>query len=185
MSAAEERFRQGGTPPPPPVLNAKAQAAGLDINALLHGAEEAAGETRPKNKKARILALYDEGVSKVAEIVMRLKVRPSYVGEVLRKERGIRYFDLFTSRSEPGTEQNAYASFFRGVVSFKTVAAAEESVTRLDRLFAYFGRLHDRAGQHEAQVVALTALNRARAQKKFREAEIFYRWLWVESLPSS
>src|SRR5215207_9423957 len=184
MSAAEDHFRHSGGPPPP-VPRGAAPDEGLDIEALIHGAEEAARETRPKNKKSRILALYDEGVTEVAEIVMRLRVRPSYVGEVLRKERGVRYFDLFTSRSEPGTEQNAYACFFRGVVSFKSLAAAEETVIKLGRLLAYFKRLNDHAGQHETQVVALTAMNRARALRKIKEAEVFYRWLWAESLPSN
>jgi hypothetical protein len=63
------------------------------------------------------------------------------------------------------------------VLSFKTTEAARESVQKIDRLYNYFERLGDRAGQHHAMVLALTGKNRARWSGKQEESQLFHEWL--------
>ena len=129
----------------------------------------------PRSKKEQIIALYESGVTDVAQIVRRVAARPSYVAQVLQNAGLISgYFDLYTTTAR---EQNIYSRFFRNVLSFKTVEAARESVKRIDRLFNYFERLGDRAGQHQAMVLALTGKNRARWSGKEEESKIFSEWL--------
>ena len=129
----------------------------------------------PRSKKEQIIALYESGVTDVAQIVRRVAARPSYVAQVLQNAGLISgYFDLYTTTAR---EQNIYSRFFRNVLSFKTVAAARESVKRIDRLYNYFERLGDRAGQHQAMVLALTGKNRARWSGKEEESKIFSEWL--------
>ncbi len=138
---------------------------------------EAAHETEEhRTKKGQILALYeDEGVTDIAQIVRRVGARPSYVAQVLQQAGYLTgYFDLYTTTAR---EQNVYTRFFRNVLSFKTVEAARESVQKIDRLYNYFERLGDRAGQHQAMVLALTGKNRARWSGKLEEAQIFSEWL--------
>lgn len=133
----------------------------------------AAEETR--SKKEQILALYESGMSDIAQIVRRVAARPSYVAQVLQGAGLITgYFDLYTTTAR---EQNVYSRFFRNVLSFKTVEASRESVQKIDRLYNYFERLGDRAGQHQAMVLALTGKNRARWSGKQEESEIFSEWL--------
>ena len=129
-----------------------------------------------RTKKGQILALYeDEGVTDIAQIVRRVGARPSYVAQVLQQAGYLTgYFDLYTTTAR---EQNVYTRFFRNVLSFKTVEAARESVQKIDRLYNYFERLGDRAGQHQAMVLALTGKNRARWSGKAEEAQIFGEWL--------
>ena len=128
-----------------------------------------------RSKKEQILGLYEAGTTDIAEIVRRVKARPSYVAQVLQSAGHLEgYFDLYTTT---GKEQNVYTRFFRNVLSFKTVEAARESVQRIDRLYNYFERLGDRAGQHQAMVLALTGKNRARWSGKHEEALIFSEWL--------
>ena len=128
-----------------------------------------------RSKKEQILGLYEAGTSDIAEIVRRVKARPSYVAQVLQSAGHLEgYFDLYTTT---GKEQNVYTRFFRNVLSFKTVEAARESVQRIDRLYNYFERLGDRAGQHQAMVLALTGKNRARWSGKQEEALVFSEWL--------
>lgn len=130
-------------------------------------------ETR--SKKEQILALYEGGMTDIAQIVRRVAARPSYVAQVLQGAGLISgYFDLYTTTAR---EQNVYSRFFRNVLSFKTIEAARESVQKIDRLFNYFERLGDRAGQHQAMVLALTGKNRARWSGKQEESEIFSEWL--------
>lgn len=130
-------------------------------------------ETR--SKKEQILALYEGGMTDIAQIVRRVAARPSYVAQVLQGAGLITgYFDLYTTTAR---EQNVYSRFFRNVLSFKTIEAARESVQKIDRLFNYFERLGDRAGQHQAMVLALTGKNRARWSGKQEESEIFSEWL--------
>lgn len=142
--------------------------------------EEVTDEPRSKEneahtKKERILALYQNGVTDIARIARETDARPSYVAQVLQSEGLISgYFDLYTTT---GVEQNVYSRFFRNVLSFKTVAAARESVKKIDRLYNYFERLGDRAGQHQAMVVALIGKNRARWSGKKEEAQVFSEWL--------
>lgn len=146
------------------------------VGARTQQAEEpgvAAEETR--SKKEQILALYESGMSDIAQIVRRVEARPSYVAQVLQGAGLITgYFDLYTTTAR---EQNVYSRFFRNVLSFKTVETARESVTRIDRLYNYFERLGDRAGQHQAMVLALTGKNRARWSGKQEESEVFSEWL--------
>lgn len=129
----------------------------------------------PFSKKDQILDLYESGTTDIAEIVRQVKARPSYVAQVLQAAGHINgYFDLYTTT---GQEQNVYSRFFRNVLQFKNVEAARESVSKLERLYNYFERLGDRAGQHHAMVLALTGKNRARWSGKQEEAQIFHEWL--------
>ena len=129
----------------------------------------------PRSKKEQIIAYYQSGVTDIAQIVRRVGARPSYVAQVLQGAGLLTgYFDLYTTTAR---EQNVYTRFFRNVLSFKTVEAARESVRRIDRLYNYFERLGDRAGQHQAMVLALTGKNRARWSGKQEESEIFNEWL--------
>lgn len=131
--------------------------------------------TESRSKKEQILGLYEAGTTDIAEIVRRIKARPSYVAQVLQTAGHLDgYFDLYTTT---GREQNVYTRFFRNVLHFRNVEAARESVTRIDRLFNYFERLGDRAGQHQAMVLALTGKNRARWSGKTEESQVFSEWL--------
>jgi len=127
------------------------------------------------SKKELILEMFQHGQRDLAEIVCATGASPSYAAAVLT-EAGLLsgYFDLYTTTNQP---HNLYGKFFRGVLSFKSVEAAQESVERIDRLFHYFERLGDRAGQHHAQVMALIGRNRARWSGKHDEALIFTQWL--------
>ena len=137
-------------------------------------ADEAAS-AEPRSKKEQIVALYESGVTDIAQIVRKVGARPSYVAQVLQNAGLITgYFDLYTTTAR---EQNVYTRFFRNVLSFKTIEAARESVKRIDRLYNYFERLGDRAGQHQAMVLALTGKNRARWSGKQEESDIFNEWL--------
>jgi len=132
-------------------------------------------EAEQHTKKERILALYNAGLTDIAGIVRRVGARPSYVAQVLQQAGHLDgYFDLYTTT---GREQNVYTRFFRNVLSFRTVEAARESVQKIERLYNYFERLGDRAGQHQAMVLALTGKNRARWSGKTEEAQIFSEWL--------
>ncbi|HEX8843874.1 MAG TPA: hypothetical protein VF791_04485 [Pyrinomonadaceae bacterium] len=137
--------------------------------------DEATTIEEPRSKKEQIIALYKSGVTDVAQIVRHVAARPSYVAQVLQGAGLITgYFDLYTTTAR---EQNVYTRFFRNVLSFKTTEAARESVKKIDRLYNYFERLGDRAGQHQACVIALTGKNRARWSGKEEEARIFSEWL--------
>ena len=138
-------------------------------------ADAAAAADEPRSKKEQIIELYESGTSDIAQIVRRVAARPSYVAQVLQGAGLITgYFDLYTTTAR---EQNVYSRFFRNVLSFKTMEAARESVQKIDRLYNYFERLGDRAGQHQAMVLALTGKNRARWSGKQEESEIFSEWL--------
>ena len=141
-----------------------------------HESEDAAREDyESRTKKEQILSLYEAGTTDIAQIVRQVGARPSYVAQVLQSAgRLTGYFDLYTTT---GREQNVYTRFFRNVLSFKTVEAARESVQKIDRLYNYFERLGDRAGQHQAMVLALTGKNRARWSGKQEEAAVFNEWL--------
>jgi transposase-like protein len=129
----------------------------------------------PPTKKEQILDMHARGVTNVAELARELGVKPSYVAGVLQKAGRLQgYFDLYTTTA---LDQNIYARFFRNALSFKTLEAARESVAKIDRLYNYFERLGDRAGQHQAMIVALTGKNRARWSGKHSEAAVFAEWL--------
>jgi len=164
---------------------AQQQPLSLDIeyadepqaSASVAKAEQAAAEEsfEHKSKKEQILSLYEGGTTDIAEIVRKVSARPSYVAQVLQQAGHLTgYFDLYTTTAR---EQNVYTRFFRNVLSFKNPEAARESVQKIDRLYNYFERLGDRAGQHQAMVLALTGKNRARWSGKLREAEVFHEWL--------
>ena len=144
--------------------------------ASVETSDEATARIRlPFSKKDEILDLYETGTTDIAEIVRKVRARPSYVAQVLQSAGHINgYFDLYTTT---GQEQNVYSRFFRNVLSFKTVEAARESVEKIERLYNYFERLGDRAGQHHAMVLALTGKNRARWSGKQEESQIFHDWL--------
>lgn len=132
-------------------------------------------EAEARTKKEAILRLYEEGTTEVAEIVKRVKARPSYVAQVLQQAGHLSgYFDLYQTT---GAEANVYTRYFRNVLNFRNVEAARESVQRLDRLYNYFERLGDRAGQHQACVIALLGKNRARWSGKIDESQVFHEWL--------
>jgi hypothetical protein len=131
---------------------------------------------RLHSKKAKILELHKAGTTDIGELANVVKTRPSYVANVLQEAGLLQgYFDLYTTTSR---DQNLYSRFFRNVLSFKTVEAARQSVAKIDRLYRYFERLGDRAGQHHAEVLALTGRNRARWSGKREEARIFEEWLF-------
>ena len=128
-----------------------------------------------RTKKEQIVSLYEAGTKDIAEIVRKVKARPSYVAQVLQHAGHLDgYFDLYTTT---GREQNVYTRYFRNVLHFRNVEAARESVARIDRLYNYFERLGDRAGQHQAMILALTGKNRARWSGKTEESQIFSDWL--------
>ena len=128
-----------------------------------------------RTKKEQIISLFEQGTTDIAQIVRRVGARPSYVAQVLQQAGYLTgYFDLYTTTAR---EQNIYTRFFRNVLSFKTVEAARESVQKIDRLYNYFERLGDRAGQHQAMVLALTGKNRARWSGKAEESQVFSEWL--------
>jgi hypothetical protein len=139
------------------------------------GREGSTTQTETRSKKDQIIALYESGVTDIAQITRKVGARPSYVAQVLQNAGILKgYFDLYTTTAR---EQNIYSRFFRNVLSFKTIEAARESVQKIDRLYNYFERLGDRAGQHQAMVLALTGKNRARWSGKMEESKIFSEWL--------
>jgi hypothetical protein len=132
--------------------------------------------TRKESKKSRILELHRAGTADISEIARQVGTRPSYVAGVLQSAGLIQgYFDLYTTTAR---DQNTYSRFFRNALSFKTVEAAQESVEQIARLYKYFERIGDRAGQHHAEVLALTGRNRARFSGKKEESRIFEEWLF-------
>lgn len=134
-----------------------------------------AREAKTTSKKERVIELYKSGTTDIAEIVRLTHVRPSYAAQVLQREGLISgYFDLYTTTAR---EQNVYSRFFRNVLQFKTVETARASIEKIDRLYNYFERLGDRAGQHQAMVLALTGKNRARWNGKPDAAAVFGEWL--------
>ena len=137
--------------------------------------EEKRHEDRRPSKKDRILNLYFSGTTDIEKLSQEVGTRPSYVAEVLNRAGLVfGYYDLYTTTAR---EQNIYSKFFRNVLSFKSPEAARKSVERIDNLYHYFERMGDRAGQHHAQIVALTGRNRARWSGKMEEAQIFADWL--------
>jgi hypothetical protein len=128
---------------------------------------------RRMTKKAMALVLHAEGAT-VEEIARRLDTRPSYVANVLAAA-GQRpaYHDLYVSTQI----QRGYTPQERGLLRFKDVHAAQQSVQRLDTLYHTCGHQHDRRGQHQAQLLALIGKNRAEGLGKYAEAQVFATWL--------
>ena len=128
------------------------------------------------SKKLKILELFSAGTKDILSLARTVKTRPSYVASVLQGAGLIQgYFDLYTTTAR---DQNTYSRHFRNVLSFKTVEAARDSIERIANLYNYFERIGDRAGQHHAEVLALTGRNRARWSGKTAEARVFEQWLF-------
>jgi hypothetical protein len=124
-------------------------------------------------KKELALSLHASGRT-VEDIAQTLHCTPSYVANVLiASGKPSDYSDLYTS----SIAQNAYARMFNGVLRFKNVEAAQESVAKIDALFHQFEEEHDRRGQHQAQLMALIGKNRAEGIGKLEEAKVFLEWL--------
>lgn len=124
-------------------------------------------------KKELALSLHAAGRT-VEEIAQTLESSPSYVANILiAAGQSSDYSDLYTS----SIAQNAYARMFNGVLRFKNVEAARESVQRIDTLFHQFANERDRRGQHQAQLMALIGKNRAEGIGKTAEAKVFSEWL--------
>jgi hypothetical protein len=124
-------------------------------------------------KKDLALSLHSAGRT-VEEIARALETHPSYVANVLAAAgKSPDYSDLYVNSSV----QNAYARQFQGVLRFKDVQAARESVARIDELYHSYEIERDRRGQHQAQLTALIGKNRAEGVGKFAEADIFAEWL--------
>lgn len=132
-------------------------------------------EAPRQTKKQRILQLHSEGTTDLMTLAREVETSMNYVATVLTEAgRLTGYYDLFTSTAHP---MNQYGKLFQGALSFKTVAAAQASIARIEQLYRYFEFLGDRGGQHHAMLVALTGRNRAMACNKLAEAEIFADWL--------
>ncbi len=132
-------------------------------------------EDKKITKKEQILELYRKGINDVTAIANQTETRTSYVSYVLSKAGLLEgYFDLYTTTAK---EQNAYSRYFRSILAFKDEKAARISVGRIDELYRRFEQLGDRAGQHQAMVIALTGMNRARWSGKTIEADVFRHWL--------
>jgi hypothetical protein len=128
---------------------------------------------RRMTKKAIALILHAEGAT-VEEIARQLDTRPSYVANVLAAA-GQRpaYHDLYVST----VVQSGYTPQEQGLLRFKNVHAAQQSVHRLDTLYHACEQQHDRRGQHQAQLLALIGKNRAEGLGKYAEAQVFAEWL--------
>src|SRR5918912_2806545 len=108
-------------------------AAGAERRAGESTVTEAEESAEHRTKKEQILSLYEQGTRDIAEIVRRVKARPSYVAQVLQTAGHLDgYFDLYTTT---GREQNVYTRYFRNVLAFRNLEAARESVQRIDRLY--------------------------------------------------
>lgn len=77
----------------------------------------------------------------------------------------------------PTPNMETYHRFFKNILKYETVEQAQESVEKLENLYAYFERIGDRAGQHQAMILALTGKNKARWPGKQDIAKIFSDWL--------
>jgi len=128
---------------------------------------------RRMSKRQLAQELYDQGL-RVDTIAEMLETDPAYVANSLI-DAGCTpaYVDLYT-RTGP---QNRYAQMLAGVLRFKNLEAAQESVARIDALYHRFAEARDRRGQHQAQLLALTGKNRAEGLGKRREARLFADWL--------
>jgi transcriptional regulator with XRE-family HTH domain len=124
-------------------------------------------------KKSLALSLHAAG-STVEEIAQALDTSPSYIANVLAAAgKTPDYQDLYVSTAA----LNSYAKQLQGVLRFKDVEAARESVQRIDQMYRAFEQQRDRRGQHQAQLLALIGKNRAEGIGKYDEARIFADWL--------
>jgi hypothetical protein len=125
------------------------------------------------SKKQLAVELYEQGL-RVDTIADLLRTDPAYVANALIVQgHAPAYVDLYTATGP----QNRYAQMLAGVLRFKDVAAARESVARIDEIYHEFEAQRDRRGQHQAQLLALTGKNRAEGIGKRAEARVFADWL--------
>lgn len=130
-------------------------------------------------KKERIVVLYDRGFD-IESIADALATNVSYVANTLiQSGRPVDYEDLYTTTS--GRAYSKEARMLSGVLRFKDMQAARESIRRLNEVFQEFSRQGNRRGQHRAQMLALIGKNRAEGIGKNEEASLFRDWL-IETL---
>ena len=126
-------------------------------------------------KKNRMVRLYDRGFD-VESIADALATNPTYVANTLiQAGRPVEYEDLYTTTT--GRFYSEEARRLSGVLRFKDVPAARESVSRLDEAFRRFESERNKRGQHRAQMLALIGKNRAEGIGKTEEAAVFRDWL--------
>jgi len=126
-------------------------------------------------KKQQIIRLYDRGFD-VESIADALATNPTYVANTLiQSGRPVEYEDLYTTTS--GRAYSEEARKLSGVLRFKDIEAARESVGRLDEAYREFERNKNKRGQHRAQMLALIGKNRAEGIGKTEEAAVFRDWL--------
>jgi hypothetical protein len=116
-------------------------------------------------KKSLALSLHAAG-STVEEIAQALDTSPSYIANVLAAAgKTPDYQDLYVSTAA----LSGYAKQLQGVLRFKDVEAARQSVQRIDQMYRAFEQQRDRRGQHQAQLLALIGKNRAEGIGKYDE----------------
>lgn len=126
-------------------------------------------------KKIQIVKLYEAGLE-VEIIAEALDTNPSYVANTVAEVgHQVPYQDLYTSTTVG--QSSRYGREFAGVLHFKDMESARESVRKIDELYHRFQQNRDRRGQHHAQMVALIGKNRAAGIGKLQEADVFATWL--------
>ena len=126
-----------------------------------------------RSKRALAVELSSQGL-RVDTIAQILETDPAYVANALiAAGHSPAYVDLYTHTGP----QNRYARMLAGVLKFRDVQSARESVARIDELYHQFEAARDRRGQHQAQLLALTGKNRAEGIGKRQEARLFADWL--------
>ena len=128
---------------------------------------------RRLTKKSLALSLHAAGYT-VEAIAQALDTSPSYIANALAAAgKTPDYHDLYVSTAA----LSGSAKQFQGVLRFKDVVSARQSVQRIDEMYHAFAQQRDRRGQHQAQVLALIGKNRAEGIGKYEEAEVFADWL--------
>lgn len=88
---------------------------------------------------------------------------PSYIANVLIEAgKDVRYRDILVKRKA----DDRYAELFEGVLSFKSLEAAEKSLREIDQLYHKFKAEGDRVGMARAQLLATTGWRRASIMAK-------------------
>ncbi|MBW3625385.1 MAG: hypothetical protein KY468_18475 [Armatimonadetes bacterium] len=125
-------------------------------------------------KKDRSLALFDEGVQDIPTIAEMVGTNPTYVAHsLINAGKSVDYSDLYT----PSRPRNRYGDDFNGVLRFKDLDAAKESVRKIGLRYDFYRDLGDRQGQYHARYVALIGYDRAMGLGKTREAKVFAEWI--------
>lgn len=131
--------------------------------------------SRTRTKKERIIELYDRGFD-VESIADALATNPSYVANTLiAAGRPVEYEDLYTTTS--GRLYSKEARRLAGVLRFRDIKAARESVRQLEEAYRQFGQEKNKRGQYRAQLLALIGKYRAEGIGKHKEADLFREWL--------